>query len=180
MTESERILEEAGFVPARLDAPPAVAFVDLTAFTRLTEERGDEAAAAAALRLGELAADVVRPSDGRVVKLLGDGVLLQFDDAMAAADATLGLLGALPGAGLPSGHAGIASGPLIRRDGDVFGRTVNLAARISDVAPDGHAYAPAAIASALDGSGFRLEPTDAAVLQGIGRVRLVDIVRAGR
>jgi len=94
--ETERTLEAAGFVPARTVAQPAVAFVDLTGFTRLTEERGDEAAAAVALRLGELATEVIETTAGRIVKLLGDGVLLRFGDAVAAMDGALDLLDALP------------------------------------------------------------------------------------
>jgi class 3 adenylate cyclase len=177
VTETERILEDAGFVPPRLETPPAVAFVDLTGFTKLTLERGDEAAAALALRLGDVTAETVRPHRGRVVKLLGDGVLVRFDDAASAAGSTLDLLGALPASGLPSGHAGIASGPLIVRDGDVFGRTVNLAARIADVAPDGRLFVPQAVAGALPGDAFELRPADAAVLQGIGRVPLLEVRR---
>ena len=178
VSETERILEEAGYVAARLETPPAVAFIDLTGFTRLTEERGDEVAAAIAMRLGELTTDTVRAHGGRVVKLLGDGVLVRFDDASAAADASLDLLAALVAAGLPSGHAGLASGPLIARDGDVFGRTVNLAARIADATPDGHLYAPETVAAALPPDRFDLRPVDGAVLQGIGRVALLDVTRA--
>ena len=178
VTETERILEEAGYVAARLETPPAVAFIDLTGFTRLTEERGDEVAAAIAMRLGELTTDTVRAHGGRVVKLLGDGVLVRFDDASAAADASLDLLTALVAAGLPSGHAGLASGPLIARDGDVFGRTVNLAARIADATPDGHLYAPETVAAVLPPGRFDLLPVDGAVLQGIGRVALLDVTRA--
>jgi adenylate cyclase len=179
VTETERVLEDAGFVAARLDVPPAVAFIDLTGFTRLTEERGDEVAAAMAMRLGEVTTDAVRPQRGRVVKLLGDGVLVRFDDAAAAAAGTLDLLAALPLAGLPSAHAGLASGPLIMRDGDIFGRTVNLAARIADAAPDGHLYVPDSVASTLGPDGFKLHPVGDAHLQGIGRVDLVDVARAG-
>ena len=175
VTETERVLEEAGFVAARLEAPPAVAFIDLTGFTRLTEERGDEIAAAIAMRLGELTTDTVHPQGGRVVKLLGDGVLVRFDDASSAAGATLDLLAALPSANLPSGHAGLASGPLIARDGDIFGRTVNLAARVADATPDGHLYAPEHVAAALPPDRFVLRSTDGALLQGIGRVALVDV-----
>ena len=112
VTETEQVLEARGFVAARLDVPPAVAFVDLTGFTRFTEEHGDEVAAGVALRLGEVTAESVAPFGGRVVKLLGDGVLIRFDDANAAVEATLTLLVALPAAGLPSGHAGVAAGPL--------------------------------------------------------------------
>ena len=60
VSETERILEDAGYVAARLEAPPAVAFIDLTGFTRLTEERGDEVAAAIAMQLGELTVEAVR------------------------------------------------------------------------------------------------------------------------
>ena len=164
---------------ARLESPPAVAFVDLTGFTRLTEERGDEAAAALALRLGDLTMDTARIHGGRVVKLLGDGVLIRFDDATTAVDATLELLAAMPGAGLPTGHAGVASGPLIVRDGDVFGRTVNLAARISDAAPDGRLWVTADVAAALPDGRFVAGEATGRRLQGIGAVSLVDVVRAG-
>ncbi len=96
VTETERILEGAGFVAPRLDVPPAIAFVDLTGFTRMTEERGDEVAAATAMRLGDVTIDAIRAHGGRVVKLLGDGVLVRFDDAATAAAGTLDLLSALP------------------------------------------------------------------------------------
>lgn len=179
VTETERILEEAGFVAPRPDVMPAIAFVDLTGFTRMTEERGDEVAAATALRLGELTADTVRGQGGRIVKLLGDGVLVRFDDASSAAEGALDLLVALPSSGLPSAHAGLAAGPLIVRDGDVFGRTVNLAARVADATPDGHVYATAAVIPRLDPDRFRSTPANEADLPGIGRVALVDISRAG-
>ena len=177
VTESERILEDAGFVASRQELQPAVAFIDLTGFTRMTEEGGDEVAAATAMRLGELTTDVTRPHRGRIVKLLGDGVLVRFDDPTAAAAGTLDLLAALPLAGLPSAHAGLASGPLIVRDGDVFGRTVNLAARIADAAPDGRLYVPETVAATLVNDRFTLHPAGDTHLPGIGRVALVDVAR---
>ena len=175
IVESERIMYESGFITERLEAPPAVAFVDLTGFTRLTEERGDEAAAAVALRLGDLTIDAVAGRGGRVIKLLGDGVLIRFDRFDDAVDATLAVLAALPGAGLPSGHAGVTSGPLITRDGDVFGRTVNMAARIADAAPDGRLWVPLAATEFLPAGRFELRPVDPVALQGIGEVPLVDV-----
>jgi adenylate cyclase len=179
VVETERTLERAGFVASRLEtAPPAVAFVDLSEFTRMTEERGDDAAAEMALRLGEVTVNAVTKRNGRVVKLLGDGVLVRFDDARAAVDGALDLLDAMPPSGLPAGHAGVASGPLVMRDGDVFGRTVNLAARIADVAPRGRLYVPGAVRSAVEGAPFNVRPTKGVVLRGIGQIDLFDVSRA--
>jgi adenylate cyclase len=177
VSETERTLEDAGFVAPRLAAPPAVAFVDLTAFTRVTEERGDEVAAAMALRLGQVSSEVVGSRGGRLVKLLGDGVLMRYEDASTAVEATLVLLETLPSSGLPSGHAGVASGPIVVREGDVFGRTVNLAARIADVTPDGRLYVPEGVASTLSHDGLVVRSTESAVLQGIGRVALFEVSR---
>lgn len=177
---TEELLEAAGYVQPRMDEPPAVAFVDLTGFTRLTEEQGDEAAARVALRLGEVASEIAARSDGRLVKLLGDGVLLRFDGPRPAVEATLDLLGRLVDADLPSGHAGVAAGPLIARDGDVFGRTVNLAARIADAAPDGRLYVPDAVARGLPATEFRAVEAGTALLQGLGHLPLFEVSRQGR
>jgi class 3 adenylate cyclase len=178
VTETELVLERSGFVPARLEVTPAVVFVDLTGFTRMTEERGDDVAAEVAMRLGEVALETVARHGGRLVKLLGDGVLVRFDDATAAAEGALDLLVALPHAALPTAHAGLAAGPLIVRDGDVFGRTVNLAARIADVTPDGRLYAPDGVGADLDHDRFSVTPAGRSTLQGMGSVAIVDVVRA--
>jgi adenylate cyclase len=178
VTQTERILEADGFVAPRPARPPAIAFVDLTGFTQLTQERGDESAAAVALRLGEVAVDAVRGNGGRVVKLLGDGVLLRFDDLVGAIAGTLDLLDALPASDLPTGHAGVAAGYVIERDNDVFGRTVNLAARIADAAPDGRLYLTGSDARALAAAdGYSAMVVDPVSLQGIGLVDLVDVSR---
>lgn len=135
--QMELLLQEAGIRRRPDPEPPAIVFVDLSGFTRLTEEEGDEGAAERGARLASLVRSAAAGRDGRVVKLLGDGAMLQFErvaDAVAgAADVTVGT-GDL---GLPAARAGIAVGPLIRRDGDFFGHTVNLAARICDAAGDG-------------------------------------------
>jgi class 3 adenylate cyclase len=174
---TEAILADQGLVPERAATAPGVAFVDLTGFTRLSVERGDEAAAGIALRLGELARTTAQRHDGRLVKLLGDGVLLRLPDAHRAVTAVLDLLDSLAEAGLPAGHAGIHAGPLIEREGDVFGRSVNLAARISDAAPSGEVYVTAEVAERLGAGPWRVEAVGAAELQGVGRVELLRVVR---
>ena len=169
--ETERILADSGLVPER-SVLPAIAFLDLTGFTRLTTERGDEAAAAVAMRLADVVGRIAAGHGGRVVKLLGDGVLLRFASASEAVDACLDALTALPAAGLPAGHVGLHAGPLISRDGDVFGATVNMAARVSDVTPSGELYVTDAVRAAIDGSGHQTEAVAPMTLAGIGEVTL--------
>lgn len=166
---TERVLEENGFMPLRQTSPPAVAFVDLTGFTQLAEERGDQAAASLAMQLGTLAEEVARRHAGSVVKLLGDGVLLRFSSPVAAVEASLELLAALPIAGLPAGHAGVHAGRLVVREGDVFGRTVNLASRLSDRAEPGEVLISEATAVVMPQANFRCAARGSVELQGIPR-----------
>jgi adenylate cyclase len=130
-------LAREGMLPPRPRMLPAIAFVDLAGYTRLTEERGDELAARSAGLLAQIAGDVARSAGGRLVKLLGDGAMLHFPEAEAAVSASLDLVAAAPDAGLPAAHAGVHAGPVIGRDGDFFGHTVNLAARLAGRADPG-------------------------------------------
>jgi adenylate cyclase len=174
---TERILEDLGYVPERGAVLPGVAFVDLTGFTQLSEERGDEAAAGVALQLADLARDSAAHQGGSVVKLLGDGVLLRFPDALTAVRGSLDLLAALPGAGLPAGHAGVHRGRVIDREGDIYGRTVNLASRVADVAPAGVLLVTADVVGAITDVDLTIEPAGQADLKGIGSVPLFRISR---
>ena len=173
---TEQVLADSGYVPERPATEPAVAFVDLTGFASLTQERGDTIAAEMALRLAELASQTVATRRGRVVKLLGDGVLMHFPDVLEAVEAVLDLMDRLAASDLPLGHVGIARGPVVARDGDIFGRTVNLAARISDVAPSGELYVPASIGAVLAGR-FVVMPAGTATLQGVGAIDLASVRR---
>jgi adenylate cyclase len=176
---TEQVLTESGYVPERPTVEPAVAFLDLTGFTSLTHERGDVIAAEMAMRLAELASQAVATHRGRVVKLLGDGVLMLFPDVMEAVEASLDLMDRLGASDLPPGHVGITEGPIVARDGDIFGRTVNLAARISDVTPSGELYVPASIGDGL-ADRFVVTAAGTATLQGVGPVDLASVRRAGR
>jgi adenylate cyclase len=160
----EGVLGAAGRLPARALRPPAVAFVDLAGFTSMTVERGDDAAAAAAAGLFDLADSAVRPIGGRVVKQLGDGVLLRLPDSETAVRAVRAIVDATGGSDLPPAHAGIAAGPVIVRDGDVFGRTVNLASRIAAEAGPGEVLVEEGVVVAL--------PRGTATFEPIGRVEL--------
>jgi len=111
--------------------PPAMCFLDLSGYTRLTDQRGDEAAAEMAAVLGVLVQRSASNHGGRPVKWLGDGVMLYFLEPDEAVISSLELTESVPAAGLPTAHTGIDAGPVIFQDGDYFGRTVNTAARIA-------------------------------------------------
>jgi adenylate cyclase len=133
---AEIALERAGLY-RRAARTPTICFVDLTGYTRLTEEQGDETAARLASRLGMLVDGVALRHGGRPVRWLGDGGMLLFPEATAAVLAALEMSEDAPAAGLPATHIGIQSGPVVLQDGDVYGRTVNVASRIADLAEGG-------------------------------------------
>jgi adenylate cyclase len=148
-------------------APPAVVFVDLSGYTRLTEERGDEVAVRFATTLQREADAVASANGGRLVKLLGDGAMLRFPDAGRGLDAALALVRALSVGGSLPAHAGVHAGPVIERDLDLFGRTVNLASRIADAAGPGEVLVSEAVVAAVDKPALRFERSDGARLKGI-------------
>jgi adenylate cyclase len=175
-------LAREGLLPARPARPPAIAFVDLAGYTRLTETQGDELAARSAARLAELADAAARPRGGRLVKLLGDGAMLHFREPRGAVLATLDLIDSIREAGLPAGHAGISAGPVVARDGDYFGHTVNLAARLSGAATAGIALATRDVADAVgrDDPEARFEPAGDLALKNVAQpVAAFRVERAG-
>ena len=115
-------------------AEPAIAFIDLSGYTRLAEEAGDAEAAAQAARFIGTVEAAASETGGRLVKVLGDGVMMHFSDSDAAIRAAIGVLSRVQRQGLPAARAGINSGPMVRRDGDYFGSVVNVAARAADYA----------------------------------------------
>jgi adenylate cyclase len=126
----EAALEAAGAL-GRPERVPAMCFLDLVGYTRLTEEQGDRVAAELAETLAVLVSRSSREYGGVPVKWLGDGVMVHFRDPAGAVLAALGMVEEFPAAGLPPAHVGVAAGPVVVQGGDYFGRTVNLAARIA-------------------------------------------------
>lgn len=146
--------------------PPAIAFVDLSGFTRVTEERGDEMAVRFSTTLQRQAEVVAARHDGRLVKLLGDGAMLWFPDAERGVLATLSVVHAVGAVTLPP-HAGVHAGPVIERDLDVFGRTVNLASRIAEAAGPGEVLVSEAVVEAVNLSQVRFQRRDPLRLKGV-------------
>jgi adenylate cyclase len=131
---TEDLMEESGLTPRQLRQPPAIAFLDLTGYTALAEEHGDEAAATVAANLAVAVHETAQQHGGRPVKWLGDGVMFHFADPGRAIVGGLDLVErALTATSVPA-RIGINAGAVIAQEGDYFGRTVNVASRIADYA----------------------------------------------
>jgi adenylate cyclase len=173
----ERTMEETGIGRRRDPQPPAIVFLDLSGFTRLTGARGDEEAAHLSLELSHVVEASLRERRGRSIKSLGDGFMLHFRDPADAVAASLELVETVPDAGLPPARVGISAGPVVFRDGDYFGRTVNLAARIADYARPREVLTAEAVAAAPCDATF--EEIGTVELKGIGDpVRLFRALRS--
>jgi len=112
-------------------------FADLAGFTALTEAHGDNDATTIVTRFYDLArASLV--DNSRLVKTIGDAVMIVAEDAPAAVLTTLRLVNSVHAEPeFPALRAGLHSGPAVEQDGDYFGATVNLAARVTSYARSG-------------------------------------------
>jgi adenylate cyclase len=165
----ETALDDAGVVRERSVRPPAMVFLDLAGYTRLTEERGDDAAAELAATLARLVQRESSRFGGRPVKWLGDGVMFHFPDPGQAVSCALDLVELAPEAGLPPAHCGVNAGPVVFRDGDYFGRTVNIAARIAAKAGPGEVLASEETVALASADGVRFEEIGPADLKGLAK-----------
>jgi adenylate cyclase len=166
--EVEAALDDAGYERKRSTRIPAIAFLDLGGFTRMTQDAGDDAAADLATRLVALVRRAASSYDGEVVKLLGDGVMFHFSHSDGAVACGLELVDAAEGEGLPPARAGVHAGPVVFRDGDYFGRTVNLASRIVDYArPREVLVSEAVVGAAGEGAELGFDPIGEITLRGL-------------
>jgi adenylate cyclase len=164
---TEDYLQELGIAPKRQPRPPAIAFLDLTGYTALTEERGDEAGADLADRLATLVSQAAQPHGGHPVKWLGDGVMFYFPEPEAAVLAGLDLVEQTPATVDVRARVGVNAGQVIFRDGDYFGKTVNVASRIADYARPGEVLVSDEVRAPWSGEGVRFEPIGPVALKGL-------------
>jgi len=141
-------------------------FLDLCRFTSLNDTHGDAMALVVIDRFSE-AVHASLAGRGRVVKTLGDGVLLELvgpAEAIAVADGVTRALHAA--ADMPELAGGISTGPVIERDGDVLGATVNLASRLADLAPAGELRVTGPAARAAADGRWQVEPLGPVPVRG--------------
>jgi adenylate cyclase len=139
----------------------AIAFADLAGYTRLTEEEGEEEAVSAVERFIE-DVETTLPDDARVVKTIGDEVMIVGSDASALVDWAVGFQ-TLVADQRPLPRIGIHCGLALYRDGDYYGREVNQASRVAARAAGGEVVVTRGV---VDVAGPHLE------FERIGEVRL--------
>jgi class 3 adenylate cyclase len=162
----EHALARAG-IKQPTERQPAMCFLDLSGYTRLTEERGDEAAADLAARLARLVQRSSTKHSGKPVKWLGDGVMFFFADPGNAVLSALEMVEEAREAALPPAHVGIHAGPVLFQEGDYFGRTVNVASRIADYARQGEVLVSDSVVVATTVEGVRFDPIGPVELKGM-------------
>jgi adenylate cyclase len=172
-------LEQAG-MRRREVRHPVVGFLDLTGYTQLTQEVGDVAAAELTERLTRVVGRIAVEHGGRAVKWLGDGVMLYFPDPVrGVVRAALEMVEALAATDLPPAHVGLDAGPVVVQRGDLFGQTVNLAARIGAYARPGEVLVSRSVIASGEHPGIRFVPVGMVELKGItGTVELSAAQRA--
>ena len=148
-----------------------IVFTDIVGFTQLTDEHGDDLALTM-LERQELLVRRALPDTARVVKELGDGLLLWFDDPRTAILTTLALQHAFEeesDGDVPMWvRIGMHWGCPIARGDDIIGRDVNLASRIMDLAAPGEVLCSEATASeAGEVPGVGFEPLGPVYVRGI-------------
>ena len=151
-----------------------IAFIDLAGFTALTDVHGDQAAVDLVDTFTDLAHTAAAGTGTWLVKTIGDAVMLAAPSPSAGVDAVRRVFQAIYSRhGFPEPRAGVHHGPVIERDGDFFGATVNIAARVAARAASGQALVTAAVVGAARDVGMDTVALGATQLRNVGEpVRL--------
>jgi adenylate cyclase len=166
----QNVIGRAQIAEGRLDGGReiAVCFADLVGFTRLGETVPPSELGAVAGRLAELAAEVAE-GPVRIVKMIGDAAMLVSYELEPLVGAALSLVDAADeqGEDFPQLRAGIAKGQALGRGGDWYGRPVNLASRVGDIARPGSALATEEVKDAVGEERYRWSFAGARKLKGL-------------
>lgn len=142
-------------------------FIDIAGFTALTEAHGDDDAADLATRLAQLTRAALGSGD-RLIKTIGDAVLVTCPDPKLAIGFLDRLLSrTMREPSFPALRAGLHHGSAIERDGDVFGASVNLAARVAAEAYAGEVLVTEAIAEVAREEGLAVIEIGSVVLKNV-------------
>ena len=150
----------------------AVGFADLVSFTRLSRQLSEEELAGLVSVFEANAADTVAYGGGRLIKTLGDEIMFAADSPARAARIALDLLALMRRTeAVPELRIGVAYGHVVQRNGDIYGTTVNLAARLTAMAePDQIVIDPELAAALVGDPAFEVAPIGVRMIRGLGEV----------
>jgi adenylate cyclase len=156
-----------------------IAFADLSGYTALTEQLEPARLVQLVSRWETLAHDTVAEMNARIIKTIGDEVMF-VGLAEPVARAALALVRRARGyPELPAVRSGVARGPVLARDGDVYGPAVNLASRLTDIAVAGTVLASSSVHDALrNDPTLSWKPVGSRRIRSIGEVMVYELLSA--
>ena len=164
---------------APLPLARAVGFADLVSYTSLSRRMNEQTLAKLVQRFENKCAEIISVGGGRLVKTVGDEVLYIAETPAAGAEISLALAEAFTRDEiLPEARVAMVWGRILSRLGDIYGPTVNLAARLTTLADPGTVLIDSMTAAALDqDERFVLIPQEAENVRGFGEIQPVILAR---
>ena len=156
------------------EVPVTLCFIDLTGFTRYTEEEGDLEALDVVENFVETV-EATMPAEATIVKTIGDEVMVVSPDPGSLTEWAVGLLARFPER--PRPRVGIHYANAVYRDGDYFGTHVNLAHRVVERAQAGEVLVTDRVADSLADRELSCEPIGEVTLKGFPVATPLYIVR---
>lgn len=168
-----------GWYDSEMPLARAVGFIDLVSFTRLSQKMEPRQLADMVQEFQGMAYNIVATGGGRVIKTVGDEVFFAASTPLAGAEIAMTLMERVSAADdLPEARVGFVWGRVLSRLGDIFGSSVNLAARLTAVAEPGTIFTDEETARVLSASGdYVYEPRDSISLHGLGETAIGEMKR---
>lgn len=166
-------LRRRSATPSASDSDLTVGFADLVGFTAASQALAPHELTAVVERFEAIVYEHVPERGGRVIKMIGDEVMIAVDDPPHAADIAVALVEACARDRLvPDVRVGLASGNTIAWEGDLYGPTVNLASRLVNLARPATVLVDDAVGRRVqDDPRFAVKRLKPVPLRGVGRMR---------
>lgn len=168
-----------GWYDSSMPLARAVGFIDLVSFTRLSQQMEPRQLADMVQEFQGMAYNIVATGGGRVIKTVGDEVFFAASTPLAGAEIAMTLMERVTAAeDLPQARVGFVWGRVLSRLGDIFGSSVNLAARLTAVADPGTIFTDEETARVLSASDdYVFEPRESISLHGLGETSVGEMKR---
>ena len=159
----------------------AVGFADIVGFTTISQQLDEKSLAAVVDRFETIAYDTVAAMGGRVIKTIGDEVMFAVEGASEGVDVAMALAETYgEDDALGDVRVGLAAGPVLEKDGDLYGPVVNLASRMVELAYPGTVVVSPEVAAAVeDDEEYELRGLRKQTIRGMGRVKLYTVRAVG-